>query len=72
MNPKSGIQLKVFEIIYLKEETADILLNYMIKSLKNHKLSDKIIIFLVIIAMLTLEPWWYLKERNRKYFFNFK
>lgn len=45
MNPKSGIQLKVFEIIYLKEETADILLNYMIKSLKNHKLSDKIIIF---------------------------
>lgn len=29
----------------LKGETADILLNYMIKSLKKQKLSDKIIIF---------------------------
>lgn len=34
-NPNSGIQVKVFEVTNLKGETADILLNYMIKILKS-------------------------------------
>jgi len=43
--PNSGIQIKVFEVINLKGETANILSTYIIESLKKHKLSDKIVAF---------------------------
>lgn len=45
LNPNSGVQIKVSELTNLKRETADILSNYIVESLKEHKLSDKIITY---------------------------
>lgn len=44
-NPNLGIQIKVFEVTRLKEKTTDILLNYITKNLKKHKLLDTIMAF---------------------------
>jgi len=42
---KLGSTNKVSEVTNLKRETADILSNYIVESLKEHKLLDKIITF---------------------------
>lgn len=44
-NSNFGTQIKNFEVKNLKGETTNILLNYVIESLKKHKLFHKIIAF---------------------------
>ncbi|XP_026819093.1 uncharacterized protein LOC113557737 [Rhopalosiphum maidis] len=53
--PNSGIQIKVFEVTNLKGETANILATYIIESLKSISCQIKLLHFLEIIAILTLE-----------------